>query len=145
MKNSPLSSHRVNLAGDTLLSAKTQSYDGLPVGVPTPSADLEHTLSSGHRLIIEHGNTEVTIESPNGDSNVRITFANNQPVVELQSASLRLHSLEDIDLSCKNYRLNAEESAHIHSDGALTIDSRQELKLTSQDDVRVDGKVIWLN
>ncbi|MGC6508972.1 MAG: hypothetical protein ACON4U_11175 [Myxococcota bacterium] len=145
MKNSPFSSHRVNLAGDRLLSAKTQPFEGQPVGVPTSDTDLEHTLSSGHRLTIEQGNSEVIIESPNGDANVRIIFTDNHPVIELQSASLRLHSIEDIDVSCKRYRLNAEETADFHSDGTMTIDSRQELKLTSKDDVRVDGKVIWLN
>ena len=146
MKKSPLSRSRVNLAGDTLLNSQTQTYEGQPVGVPSPEhPSIEQTLSSGHRLIIEHGHSEVTIESPNGDSNVRIILTENCPVIELQSATLRLHSIDDIDVSCKRYTLNAEEQIQLHSDGEMTMDSRKEMRLTSKDDIRVDGKVIWLN
>ena len=146
MKSSPFSGNRINLAGDTLLGGKTQAYEGQPVGVPDPDSPVfEQTLPSGHRLFIEHNNSEVTIESPNGDSNVRIILTEERPIIELQSASLRLHSIEDIDISCKRYTLNAEEQVQLHSDGELTMDSRQEMRLTSKDDVRVNGKIIWLN
>ena len=146
MIKKPLSGSRVTLYGDSLLSTESTSYGSQPVGVPTPDEnEKELTLSSGHRVLVEHGESEITIESPEGQTNIRILLSEGLPVVELQSSRLRLQTIEDIEVSCRKYVLNTTEDIALHADGGFTADSREEMRLTSKEDVRVDGKIIWLN
>jgi hypothetical protein len=146
VKKNTLSRNRVTIAGDSLISPNTTSYDNKAVGVPTPEENEQDILlSSGHRLVIEHAESEITIESPEGDSNIRIVLSEGLPVVELQSSRLRLQSIDDIEVSCRRYVLNTTEDIALHADGHFTADSREEMRLSSKDDIRVNGNIIWLN
>lgn len=146
MKESSLSQNRKTLSGDRLLSPTRSAYEGSPVGVPTPEDNTHSlTLASGHCVNINHLESEIHVESPNGEISVRIVLSEGVPVIELHSANLNLQTIEDIEVNCRKYTINSNENIEMHADGQLKLDSREEMKLSSEDDVRVNGKVIWLN
>ena len=58
---------------------------------------------------------------------------------------IQMNSASDIDMKCDNLRIHTKEDMHLNSEGELTIESTEELHINCEMDIRLRGKVIWLN
>ena len=151
MPSSPLGKKRITLAGDQLLQSANRGIQPETHPVLTPGRDDEtlppvvHDLPTGHQVEIDLDGHEIRVDDPKGDVLVRIFLDESGPTVELQGARLQLRSTESVDVSCSDFKVNAERDIHMNAGAQLTVESTQELHLNCETDVRIRGKVIWLN
>lgn len=97
---------------------------------------LVHTDEKGEILeIVERG----------GQLLITVRLTDRGPIFSVQAAHLELKSTETISLDAKKVRIKAQEKASIESEGTLKIESSKDMDVTSEDDIRVVGKMIHLN
>ena len=106
---------------------------------------LRKSLKSGHELAVDLDGEEVLITNKHGDTELTILMTENGPVVECKGTRLKLSSPQSIDLLCEDFRVQAEGDIHLNANRQLTIESTEELHLNCEVDIRLRGKVIWLN
>jgi hypothetical protein len=63
----------------------------------------------------------------------------------VRGACLELKSTETITLDAKKIKIRAQEKAVVESKGSLEIASAKKMDIHSDDEIRVDGKMIHLN
>ena len=104
-------------------------------------------LDSGRRVLVHSENNEERIEiiEPDGDVVVTVRMTDEGPVVSVTGAHLELKSTETISLKAKKIKLQAEEEAVVESKGSLSLDASKKMDMHSDDDIRVNGKMIYLN
>ncbi len=104
-------------------------------------------LDSGHQVLVHSENNEERIEitEPEGDVVVTVRMTDQGPVVSVSGAHLELKSTETISLEARKIKLKAEEEAVVESNGSLNLDASDKMDVHSDDDIRVNGKMIYLN
>jgi hypothetical protein len=104
-------------------------------------------LRNGRSLVVgEEGNEEVLqIAAASGQIELRVRLTEEGPVLQFEGARLELKATEVVDIKCKVFKVEAEESVELLSKGVMNIESEGELSIKSVDDVRVVGKIIYLN
>ena len=118
----------------------------------TPSEAKENKqklvrLYSGRRIVAETAGKEDLIEiiDPEGAITVTIRMTEEGPVIGVQGARLELKSAETITLEAKKICITAEEETVLKSQGSLNINAAKKMDIHSDDDIRVEGKLIHLN
>ena len=146
MSNKSLRSNRFSVSGNSLLQNEQPNQH-----IPTTESSTathetqQHTLPSGHNLIIDFAQSIIDVRTPQGQPAVHITLHKEGPVVEVAGAKLSLKSPSDIDVSCENFSVQTEKDLYMNANGGLIIESTQELQLNCEVDVHIRAKVIWLN
>ena len=104
-------------------------------------------LDSGRQVLVRSENNEELIEitEPEGEVIVKVRMTDEGPVVSVTGAHLELKSTETISLKAKKIKLQAEEEAVVESKGSLSLDASKKMDVHSDDDIRVNGKMIYLN
>ena len=85
------------------------------------------------------------ITNRHGDTELTVHLTEEGPVVECKGTRLKLSAPQSIDLLCEDFRVQAEGDIHLNANRQLTIESTEELHLNCEVDIRLRGKVIWLN
>jgi hypothetical protein len=104
-------------------------------------------LDSGRQVLVhsdEKGELLEIVER-GGEAVVTVRLTDEGPVVTVQGAHLELKSTDTIALDARKVRIKAQEEASIESEGTLKIESSKNMDVTSEDDIRVVGKMIHLN
>lgn len=96
-------------------------------------------LRDGRTLSVEDGGAEdlVEIRSSSGQVEVRIRLTEDGPVLQMESARLQLRATEAVEIASKRIEIKATES--------LALTSGNEVKVDAEGEVRVNGKMIYLN
>jgi hypothetical protein len=96
-------------------------------------------LSEGRTLrVSKEGSDElVEIRSSSGMVEVRIKLTEAGPVLAMEAVKLHLKATESVEVETKTFHVTAEEK--------VTIETKGELDLTSDEEMRIRGKKIWLN
>ena len=94
--------------------------------------------SSGADEILE-------IRSDGGMVELRVRLTEEGPVLQLEGARLEMTSTSDIDVKCKKFNVEAEEGVTVASKGDLMMTSEGEMDLKTPQDIRIRGKIVWLN
>jgi hypothetical protein len=104
-------------------------------------------LDSGRQIIVDSGEKEerIQIVEPAGDVVMSIRMTDSGPVVTVRGAHLELKSTETITLDAKKVKIHAQEEAVVKSKGTLKVDSAKKMDIHSDDEIRIDGKMIHLN
>jgi len=104
-------------------------------------------LDSGRQVLIQSDEKEEILEivERGGEVVMTVRLTDKGPIVSVQGARLELKSTETIALEAKKIRIKAQEEASIESEGTLKIESSKNMDVTSEDDIRVVGKMIHLN
>jgi hypothetical protein len=97
------------------------------------------TLPSGRSVTLRVGpdNEEIEIRSREGMVEVQITLTEQGPVVRLRAARLELAAAQEMRLECDRLTVHAREAA--------AVDSGGELRLRSEQDTHINGRMIYLN
>jgi hypothetical protein len=104
-------------------------------------------LDSGRQIIVDPSEKEelIHIVEPKGDIVMSVRMTDAGPVVTVRGAHLEIKSTETITLEAKKIKICAEENASVKSKGSLEVDSAKKMDIHSDDEIRVDGKMIHLN
>jgi hypothetical protein len=96
-------------------------------------------LREGRMLSIEESGGEelVEIRSSSGLVEVRIKLTEEGPVLQMESVRLQLKAAEAIEIESKRVDIKATETLQLESDNEIKADAKGE--------VRVNGKMIYLN
>jgi hypothetical protein len=104
-------------------------------------------LPSGRSVVLRYGSgqEEIEVRSPAGDVEIRIVLTADGPVVRLGAARIELESAEDVAIRCRRFTVATSETTELHSQGDVRIAADGEIRARSQADMRLDGKMIYLN
>jgi hypothetical protein len=96
-------------------------------------------LREGRTLSIEQSGTDdlVEIRSSSGQVELRIKLTEEGPVLQMESARLQLKASEAVEIESKRIEIRATET--------VQIASKDEIKVDAEGEVRVNGKMIYLN
>ena len=96
-------------------------------------------LREGRTLSVESSGTDelVEIRGSSGQVEVRIRLTEEGPVLQMESARLQLKASEAVEIESKRVEIRATET--------VQIASKDEVKVDAEGEVRVNGKMIWLN
>jgi phage gp45-like len=96
-------------------------------------------LREGRTLSVEGSGSEelVEIRSSSGQIELRIRLTEEGPVLQVESARLQLKASEAVEIESKRIEIKATETLQLASDNEIKVDAEGE--------VRVNGKMIYLN
>lgn len=96
-------------------------------------------LREGRTLSIEDAgaNELLEIRSSSGQLELRIKLTEDGPVLQMESAKLQLKATESVEIAAKRVEITATET--------LQLKSENEIKADAEGEVRVNGKMIYLN
>ena len=146
MKNRALSANRTSLSGDDLLqSSSTRPDSARLLEEEQIQGDHSHLFPTGHKVDIHLDGQSIEVHDINGELQVQINITPQGPQIRLNGGQLDLQSPENISMDCNSFRLTTNEDTEIFAKGHVKIDSREEMRITCEDDVFIRAKVIWLN
>ncbi|TMQ13700.1 MAG: hypothetical protein E6J91_17730 [Deltaproteobacteria bacterium] len=119
------------------MSAKSE--EDLEQHTEETSDRREIYLREGRSLSVEHAGSDdlVEIRSASGQVEVRIRLTEEGPVLQMESARLQLKASEVVEIESKRVEIRATETVQLASDN--------EIKVEAEGEVRVNGKMIYLN
>ncbi len=91
-------------------------------------------LADGRKLVVEDRTVEIRNES--GLVEVRIELTEKGPVLRMESARLELKASEAVEIESPRVAIKG---------GKIEVEGEEEVTVESTGDVRVRGKMIWLN
>ena len=121
------------------MSAKPEEVLDLEELTEETSDRREIYLRDGRTLSVEQSGTDelVEVRSSSGQVELRIRLTEDGPVLQMESARLQLKASEAVEIESKRVEIRATET--------VQIASKDEVKVDAEGDVRVNGKMIWLN
>lgn len=102
------------------------------------SDEREVYLRDGRKLVVteQGGESLVEVRSESGLLEVRIRLTEQGPVLQMESARVSLKASEAVEIESSRVEIKA---------GAVKVHADEDLELESDRDVRVAGKMIYLN
>jgi hypothetical protein len=96
-------------------------------------------LRDGKTLSVETTGSDelVEIRSSSGQVELRIKLTEEGPVLQMESVRLQIKATEAVEIESKRVEIRASETLQLSSDN--------EVKVEAEGDVRVNGKMIFLN
>ncbi|MGE4298165.1 MAG: hypothetical protein AB7E47_09065 [Desulfovibrionaceae bacterium] len=115
--------------------------------IPIEGDARELELTSGRALRVRAHGADETLEIVEASGTVSLTvrLTPEGPVIVAQGARLEVRAAESIDLAAKNVSITADESLAMTSKGTLSTSSDKAMRVHSEDEVRVTGRMIHLN
>lgn len=110
--------------------------------------EQRHYVSHGRTLTIgsDGANKVLDIRAASGELELRVKLTEDGPVLHLEGVRLEMSAAEDIDLKCRTLSVTTTEKLEMNSEKTLEIGSKDEMTLESREgDLRIRGKIIWLN
>ena len=106
------------------------------MSTPATQLDLDHGRTA--ELTSDGSTQTLEVRSEGGTVELRIRITEDGPVLVMEGARVQIQATESIEMQCKTFSVAASE-------GTLDVHSSGELKVTTEEDCRVVGKMIWLN
>ena len=111
------------------------------------TSDRELYLDEGRTLKVSRaaGEQVVEVRAASGQLELRVRLTDQGPVLQMEAVKLALTAEESVAIKCKTFEVEASQETIIQSGGELKIKAEGEVEVDSPDDVRIRGKIIWLN
>ena len=105
----------------------------------------ELLLRDGKKLVVSEQGADqiVEIRSESGMLEVRIKLTEQGPVLQMESARISLKGTESVEIESQRVSVKAEELALAGK--TVQVTSEEDTKVTANGEVRVVGKMIYLN
>ena len=102
------------------------------------SDERELYLQGGRKLVVteQGGESLVEVRSESGMLEVRIRLTEQGPVLQMESARISLKAAESVEIESERVEIKG---------GAVKVHADDDLELDANSDVRVTGKLIYLN
>ncbi len=116
-----------------------------PVDLSTPP-EPPRALPSGRSVTIRASaaGEQVEVRSPDGEVEVTIELTPQGPLVRLRGARLELAASE-VRVDCDRFSVEARHSTEIRTEGDVHIAAGGELRVQTEQDTHINGKMIYLN
>ncbi len=103
-------------------------------------------LPSGRSVVVKVAGDceELEIRDAEGQVEVCVILTTDGPVVRIRGGRLELDAADTVAVRCRRFEVQTVESTELCSEGDLQITGR-ELRVKTQDDIHLNGKVIRLN
>jgi hypothetical protein len=110
------------------------------------SEQREVFLRDGKRLVVtDEGNDQlVEIRNESGMLELRIKLTEAGPVLQMEAVKLQLKASEAVEIEAPRVEVKGTEQLEL-SGGEVKLTADEEVNVDAKGDVRVKGKVIWLN
>jgi hypothetical protein len=104
-------------------------------------------LDRGRTLdIAKVGLTQVLeIRAESGQLELRVRLTEDGPVLQLDGAKIAVTAEDTVAVKCKTFTVESTEATVIQSHGEMKIKSEGELEVDSPSDIKIRGKMIYLN
>ena len=119
---------------------KLQTHEG------EESDEQEVYLKDGRKLVVSEqaGDQLVEIRSESGMLEVRIKLTAEGPVLQMESARLSLKAAEAVEIESKRVEIRGTEALDLKG-GTIDVQGETDVKVNAEGEVRVVGKMIYLN
>ena len=109
--------------------------------------DIHCDLPSGRQLAIrvDGDREQLVLVGLDGAVELQVVLTEDGPVLRMPSARVELAGADELHLAARRLHLQGEESVKVSSGGTVEIDSVGETNFTAEDDMRLKGKIIYLN
>ncbi|HEY4178089.1 MAG TPA: hypothetical protein VGM90_14680 [Kofleriaceae bacterium] len=118
------------------LESETETEEG---------SEREVFLRDGKKLVVSESGADqiVEIRNESGMLEVRIKLTDQGPVLQMEGARLSLKGTESVEIDSKKVAIKAEQISL--DGGSVSIKSEEDIEVEGKNDVRVVGKMIYLN
>ena len=104
-------------------------------------------LDEGRTLKLSRaaGEQIVEVRAASGQLELRVRLTEQGPVLQMEAVKVALSAEDSVAIKCKTFNVEATGDTIIQSGGEVKIKAEGEVEVDSPDDVRIRGKIIWLN
>ena len=109
------------------------------------TSEREVFLRDGKKLVVSEQGADQVVEIRNesGMLEVRIKLTDQGPVLQMESARLSLKAAESVEIESSKVSVKADELALTGKN--ITVASEEDVNVNANGEVRVVGKMIYLN
>ena len=110
------------------------------------SDEREVYLRDGRKLVVSDEGSDqlVEIRSESGMLELRIKLTEQGPVLQMESVKLSLKASEAVEIEAKRVAINGTEQVAV-TGGEVKVSGEEDVKIDAKNEVRVVGKMIYLN
>lgn len=104
-------------------------------------------LDQGRSVAVNRDGAHQVVEfrDAGGQLELRVKLTEEGPVLVMEGMKVQVNATESFSVKCKEFNVEAEGETIIATKGELKIRSDGEMNIDSPDDIRVRGKIIYLN
>ncbi len=108
--------------------------------------DREVYLRDGRKLVVSEAGIDQLVEIRNGAGlvEIRIQLTEQGPVVQVEAARLQLKASEAIEIASPHVAIAGSEKLEL-TGGKVGVHAEDDLDVDSKEEIRINGKMIWLN
>jgi hypothetical protein len=108
--------------------------------------EREVFLRDGRKLVVMDQGTDqlVEIRSESGMLELRITLTPQGPVLQMESVRLQLKATESVEIESQRVEIKGTERVDV-SGGQIKVAGEEDVSVDAKGEVRVVGKMIYLN
>ncbi|MBA3455724.1 MAG: hypothetical protein H0T42_21695 [Deltaproteobacteria bacterium] len=108
--------------------------------------EREVFLRDGRKLVLsEQGNDQlVEIRSESGLLELRIKLTEQGPVLQMESVRLQLKATEAVEIESQRIEIKGTERVDV-TGGQIKVSGEEDVNVDAKGEVRVVGKMIYLN
>lgn len=110
------------------------------------SDQREVFLRDGRKLVVSDRAADqlVEIRNPSGMLELRIRLTEEGPVLQMESARLQLKATEAVEIESQRVEIKGSERVEVNG-GQVQVSGEEDVKVDAKGEVRVVGKMIYLN
>jgi phage gp45-like len=126
-------------------------------GSPKQKLDTEHAedttedarevyLKDGRKLVVSDEGSDqlVEIRSESGMVELRIKLTEAGPVLQMEAVKLQLKATDAVEIESQRVEIKGAEAVSV-SGGKIEVEAEEDATVEAKGEVRVRGKMIWLN
>ena len=126
-------------------------------GSPKQKLDTEHAeettedarevyLKDGRKLVVsDHGSDQlVEVRSESGMVELRIRLTEAGPVLQMEAVKLQLKATDAVEIESARVEIKGAEAVSV-SGGKVEVEAEEDATVEAKGEVRVRGKMIYLN
>ena len=108
--------------------------------------EREVFLRDGRKLVVTDQGADqlVEIRSESGMLELRITLTPQGPVLQMESVRLQLKASESVEIESQRVEIKGTERVDV-SGGQIKVSGEEDVNVDAKGEVRVVGKMIYLN
>ncbi len=110
----------------------------------TETEERELYLRDGRKVVVSDEDRVVEIRSESGLLELRIKLTEQGPVLQMEAVKLQLKATEQVEIESKRVDIKATEQVAV-SARDVEIEAEEDVDVEAKNDVRVVGKMIYLN
>src|SRR3954471_14494610 len=112
----------------------------------TQSEEREGYLKDGRKLLLSEqgGEQLVEIRNESGLVEVRIKLTEEGPVLQMEAVRMQLKAAEQVEIQSARVAINGSEQVSV-TGGTIEVEGEQDVTVDATGEVRVRGKMIYLN